>query len=171
MQRRSWQKSVRDVDSGSTASLASPRRLSGRLSDASPAGAASPSVAASKSMPPTETGPQLRLRSRRCPPGIPVRGLPTLRPGAGTEVPSKSFQRPRVAVDTKARHFLSKLKVRSKGAQRHYKLSVSSFLKWCSKEGYENVSACDPFSQYVDEALEKFMEFLYKSDRSVTAAR
>ena len=74
-------------------------------------------------------------------------------------------------MDTKVRHFLSKLKVRSKGAQRHYKLSVSSILNLCSKEGYENVSACEPFSQYVDKALEKFMEFLYKSDLSVTAAR
>ena len=79
-------------------------------------------------------------------------------------------RRARARIDTRVQPFLSKLKVKSKGAQRHYTRSVTSFRKWCSEWGLMEALSTDPCSQQVDESMEKYMDNFYKSRRPVTDA-
>lgn len=50
-------------------------------------------------------------------------------------------------------------------------LDVNSFQRWCMETGFEDMFENKPSSAYVDIAMEKSMEILYKSKRPMTEAR
>ena len=151
---QSWRKRPLMAHSSNEGSQQSPLRRSQRSSFATLVAAASPTVASCSSMPPMGTGPRLRLRSRRSQPVSPALGRQMPNSGADTSAEKQEARRGRASVNVRAKHFLSKLKVRSKGAQRHFSRCVNSFKKSCAEKGYVELLENEPSSHYVDEAME-----------------
>ena len=74
-------------------------------------------------------------------------------------------------VDSSAPHFLSKLKVRTRSARKHYEKCTKSFLKWSREHGYGDLAVVDPASETVDRAMEKYLEDLFKLRKPLSFAR